>query len=261
MVLLEIGKLQTLLIGNACLPSRLQDLFIGLCSDLVDILGIDHLTNLKKLDIEYCLKWEVASLLALTKLQVLTIFNQHATIRSAKDCFPCQLQELRWQASPIVEGLNLVGYNELEVLDLISTKRLISLKDLGDLPALRHLCLKDCEDLLRLPNLSLSRSLKELNLVGCTALELHEEDIEMLCELPMLEPVRFTTLLRFNECRLDFSRRKVLILTSKSSIRLTWDLWKESTWAEYDLGPPPLKSGRCVTLDQIETKMLPTTYY
>jgi len=109
----------------------------------------------------------------------------------AKDYLPRQLQELPWHLSGSSEGLNLIGFNQLEVLYLSYSKELTSLVELGDLPALRCLYSKDCEHLLQLPNLSASRNFKELELSRCSTLELYEKDIQMLFELPLLQPMPF----------------------------------------------------------------------
>jgi len=62
-----------------------------------------------------------------------------------------------------------------------------------------------------LPDLSKSRNLEELELSWCERLELHERDIEMLSELPLLQPVLWSGWWDVSKLRLDVVRRKWLI--------------------------------------------------
>lgn len=72
------------------------------------------------------------------------------------------------------------------------------------MPSLRQLKLSGCSHLLRLPDLSNSRNLEDLDLTGCDALELHEKGIQMLSELLLLQPVPFSEEMGSWTCRLDF---------------------------------------------------------
>jgi len=153
---------------------------------LIDIPGIVHLIGLMELEIGHCPKLEVPSLLPLIKLEVLLLKGQSRLLVHLVDFIPHQLRELHWQLMQSSEELNLSGCNQLEVLSLSGSTRLTSLANLGDLPALRRLDLGYCKHLLRLPNLSMSRNLQELDLKGCSALELHKKDFQMLSKFCLL---------------------------------------------------------------------------
>jgi len=140
------------------------------------------------------------------------------------------------------EDLNLFGFNQLEVLNLTGTDEVTSLNLVGDLPALRKLHLHNYEHLLWLPNLSTSRNLQELMLEECCALELHEEDIQMLSKLPLLQPITYSTMEHGCTWMLDLAQRKVFVCSR------SWDLelkcWILGEFEEQDLGAPPIKIER-----------------
>ena len=95
----------------------------------------------------------------------------------------------------------------------------------------------------RLPALSKSRNLEELDLYEC-AMELYEEDICMLAGLPLLQPVRVKGF-GFTPRRLDLVRQRALELEARTSdfeISETWS-WRNELWMESDLGKPPIIMG------------------
>lgn len=124
-----------------------------------------------------------------------------------------------------------------------------SLEELGDLPALRSLDLRSYKRLLRLPGSRKSRNLQTLLLDGCPALELHEDDVATLSELPLLSLVSFSDKIgdeNLRKFRLDLARRKVLVYSCEekfcfvqaSALRLNL-----RDWVERYLGLPPISIG------------------
>jgi hypothetical protein len=139
----------------------------------------------------------------------------------------------------VIEALKANRLEQLEVLDL-SNNNYSGLENVGGWPALRCLDLSWCTSLLRLPDLSQSTNLEELDLVG-TEGELCEDDVCMLARLRQLQPVpngRWE-----GDVRLDLVRRKELKYSSSLAPK-AWVDWKEHEWHETDLGTPPYRVRR-----------------
>jgi hypothetical protein len=121
----------------------------------------------------------------------------------------------------------------LQFMAVISTsdhfRELLIWKVWGGLPALRRLSFYWCNMFLRLPDLSKSRNLEEVELKGCE-MELCEEDIRMLASLPLLQPVEVEWMPGILRFKLDVVRRKML----------RQGFWTFE-WEESDLGIPPIK--------------------
>lgn len=108
---------------------------------------------------------------------------------------------------------NLSGLEQLHRLDLSWCTKLSSLEGVGGLvPSLQHLDRQGCFGMSRLPDLSTSTNLEELD-ISRSAIKLHEGDIHMLAKLPMLRLVKIThenTRENPGFIRLDPISRKVL---------------------------------------------------
>ena len=111
--------------------------------------------------------------------------------------------------------------------------------------ALQCLDLSYCNSLSRLPNLSQSTNLEELNL-WWTKGDLCEDDVCMLARLRQLQPVPIGLLWdvdSLGRVRLDLVRWKELKYSSHRLAPSAWVDWKEHEWHKTDLGIPPYKFG------------------
>jgi len=202
-------------------PSFLKEPFIDIS---VVIPGLDQVVGLEHLHLYGSKLQGLPSLLPLTKLQSLKL-ERHGRLHEF--CIPHQVYELHLMHGSF-KAPNLNGFKQLQVLNLIGSHQMTHMFGMGDLPALRYLLLKECKCLERFPALSKSKSLEELDLDGCLALKLYEDDIQMLATLPLLRPVRFSKV-SVGVLTLDFVRRKVLR-----------HIWREDKLEEEELGQPPI---------------------
>lgn len=98
-----------------------------------------------------------------------------------------QLLKVELHRLDIIRLPNFSGFRRL-VISFCT--ELITLEGLEDLPALQCLELDVCLKLSRLPDLSKSTNLEELDLCW-SGIVIYEETICMLAKLPLLRPVRF----------------------------------------------------------------------
>ena len=138
----------------------------------------------------------------------------------------------------MIEALKANRLEQLQVLRLYGCD-VSGLENVGGWPTLQCLDLSYCGRLSRLPDLSQSTNLEELDLSG-TEGELCEDDVCMLARLRQLQPVPIGP---WGNVRLDLDRRKELTHYSRSSAPRTWVDWKEHEWLETDLGIPPYHIG------------------
>jgi hypothetical protein len=243
----DVDNLRTLSGLTARWASGLKSLKVVRCWNLVDIPGLEQLAGLEQLVLLCCESMAnlQLDLQKLTKLRALKIRGE----LFSSLCLPWQLQKLRLGPSSIsstdaqhevvrlkvIEALKVNRLEQLEILDL-SGAHVSGLENVGGWPALRCLNLYHCRRLSRLPDLSQSTNLEELDLVG-TEGELCEDDVCMLARLRQLQPVpngRWE-----GDVRLDLVRRKKLTYTAHLCAPRAWVDWKEHEWQETDLGIPP----------------------
>jgi hypothetical protein len=219
--------------------SGLKSLKVAACWNLGDIPGLEQLAGLEQLVLEDCRSMAhlQLDLQKLTKLRALKMCGKSFSSFS----LPRQLQELSLDSLDEIAGLGVIEalkanrLEQLEVLDL-SRSDVSGLENVGGWPALRRL---DCKSLWRLPDLSQSTNLEELNLRGCRG-ELCEDDVYMLARLPQLQPVAIGW---FYNVRLDLVQRKELKYYPSTLAPRAWVNWKEHEWQERDLGIPPYRFG------------------
>jgi hypothetical protein len=243
----SVNDLRTLLGLTARWASGLKSLKVVVCYNLVDIPGLEQLAGLEQLSFKSCLSMAhlQLDLEKLTKLQALEIRGE----LFLSLCLPRQLQKLSlgsaWGLNTaqhkvvrlkVIEALKANRLEQLQVLDL-SGSNVPGLENVGGWPALRCLDLSSCRGLSRLPDLSQSTNLEELNL-RWTKRELCEDDVCMLARLRQLQPVPIGIL---NGVRLDLVRQKKLTHYSCWSPPRAWVDWKEHEWQETDLGIPPYR--------------------
>ena len=127
-------------------------------------------------------------------------------------------------------GLDFSSFTSLQShhLDSSHCSELATLKELGDLRALRRLDLQHCRSLLRLPELSKSANLQELDISWSTVFALQQEDFSVLAELPTLLPVKITNYPEL--ITLDLVKEKVLKCRTNGTVK-----------EERDLETPPIK--------------------
>ena len=234
----KVQKLKILLGLIARWASKLQSLKVWQCEDLVYILGLGRLIGLEQLLLEHCSNIELPDLQNLTKLQVLRLMGQREVESKVPSLGIAPHHQLQWKP---MEVPTLNGFEWLQVLDL-SWNSLSSLEGLGDLPALRCLDLSHCRIQSQLPDMSEYKSLEELKLVS-SEIELHEEDIDMLASLPLLQPVPVGgSCVDIPRCRLDLVRKKVLNYRSRFGCGApdSWLDWKKHGWIESSPLVPPI---------------------
>lgn len=211
----------------------------------IHIPKLDQLVGLVKLEVNIC-SWKMPCLISLTKLEVLEIGFKSELAKLHGQCIPQQLRKLYCQGSFLREAPCLSLLKQLQVLNFSGNKSLTHMFGLGDLLALQSLTLQNYASVKRLPDLSKSTSLEELNLCGCDKLELHEEDFAMLATLPLLHPVLFSTNDENFRIRLDIVGRKVLRYLGPFHYGpRSWLAWKKGELQELELGLPPIKIGNC----------------
>jgi hypothetical protein len=233
---LELGHVVPLrTLSGLTARSGLKSLKVSYCRNLVDIPGLEQLASLEQLHLEACLSMAhlQLDLQKLTKLRALEIRDEPFSSL----CLPRHLQELSLaeeQHDVVIEALRVSRLEQLEVL-ILHTIDASGLENVGGWPALRCLDLSWCWSLSRLPDLSQSTNLEELNLQG-TEGELCEDDVCMLARLRQLQPVPIGN---EGNVRLDLVRRKKLYYPSFPPP--DWVDWKEHEWHERDLGTPPYR--------------------
>jgi hypothetical protein len=243
----RIQKLQFLSepITGRC-ASSLQSLQVSRCETLAEIPGLDHLIGLERLVLRRCsMIKELPDLQNLTKLQFLELEGRGLKRKRGLEvggyCILPQLREHRYRCRVENEIPNLNhGLERLQVLAIHRCSFYEHLEGLGGLPALRRLTFNGCRIFSRLPDLSKSRNLEELELKRCE-MELCEEDICILASLPLLQPVLIITRRLGSLFKLDVVRRKML----RQGFR-TFE------WEESDLGTPPIKIGNSDDEDEVE---------
>jgi hypothetical protein len=243
----HVYDLRTLSGLTARWASGLKSLKVVACQNLGDIPGLEQLVGLEQLDFESCRSMAhlQLDLQKLTKLRALEIRDE----LFSSLCLPRQLRKLSlgpaWGSTPrgdevgrlrVIEALRVNRLEQLEVLDL-AWSDVSGLENVGGWPALRRLNLSNCWIFSRLPDLSQSTNLEELNLRGCRG-ELCEDDVCMLARLPQLQPVPIGW---GGYVRFDLVRRKKLTYYSRLSAPRAWVDWKEHEWHERDLGIPPYR--------------------
>jgi hypothetical protein len=246
--LVQVDDLRTLSGLTARWASGLKYLTVYGCENLVDIPGLEQLAGLEQLHLDFCRSMAhlQLDLQKLTKLRALEIRGE----LFSSLCLPRQLQDLRlgfdWGSTAaeekamrlkVIEALKVNRLEQLEVLRL-DGRDVSGLENVGGWPALRCLDLSECGRLPRLPDLSQSTNLEELNLRQ-TEWELCEDDVCMLARLRQLQPVPIG---RWGFVRLDLVRRKELYYPSLTP--RAWVDWKEHEWHERDLGIPPYRVRR-----------------
>jgi hypothetical protein len=247
LLLVDAYDLQTLSGLTARWASGLNSLKVVTCWNLGDIPGLEQLAGLEQLHLHSCRSMAhlQLDLQKLTKLRALEILGE----LFSSLCLPRQLQKLRldsyWGSAAardelvglkVIEALKVNRLEQLEVLGLFGYD-VSGLENVGGWPALRCLDLSWCKSFGRLPDLSQSTNLEELNLKG-TEGELCEDDVCMLARLRQLQPVRIG---RQGDVRLDLVRRKKLTHDSSRWAPRAWVDWKEHEWHERDLGTPPYR--------------------
>jgi hypothetical protein len=242
----SVFDLRTLSGLTARWASGLKSLKVVDCWNLVDIPGLEQLAGLEQLVLYSCRSMAhlQLDLQKLTKLRALDIRGE----LFSSLCLPRQLQKLSlgsdWCSTAaerevvgprVIELLKVNRLEQLQVLRL--TGRYGSgLENVGGWPALRRLNLTCCWSLSRLPDLSQSTNLEELNLRSCEG-ELCEDDVCMLARLRQLQPVPIGVR---GIVRLDLVRRKKLTYDSRGWAPIDWVHWEEHEWQETDLAIPLL---------------------
>jgi hypothetical protein len=242
-----VDDLRTLSVLTVRWVCGLKYLRVYRCGNLVDIPGLEQLAGLEQLHLKSCRSMAhlQLDLQKLTKLRALEIRGQ----RFSSLCLPRQLQKLRFLSArgstaaldkvvrpKVIEALRVNRLEQLEVLHL-SGCDVSGLENVGGWPALRCLDLSGCKRFGRLPDLSQSTNLEELDL-RWTEGELSEDDVCMLARLRQLQPLRIGY---YGRVRLDLVRRKKLRYYSRRKAPRAWVDWKEHEWQETDLGIPPYR--------------------
>lgn len=162
---------------------KLKNIYLGKCTLLTDIEGIENLKNLRGINFDHCEKLEnIAPIGVLNKLTQLSMFGCSSLV----DISPLRslggLKELCIAHSKVFDLGPLQDLSKLNALSLWGCRELRSLSPLAHLSSLKKLDLAECSELTDISPLSKLVNLLDIRVVRCPGIS----DYGPLNSLPKL---------------------------------------------------------------------------
>jgi Leucine-rich repeat (LRR) protein len=201
--------------------TALSEIVLWECEKLTTIVGIDTLKSLECWTIVHSEQLHVPREHTLTALSKITASSYSAIIALQRCTLPA-LEVLTITESSDAE-LNFSAFTNLLTLSVFDCEKLTNLQGLDKLADLQELYVSECPLLERLPHIGANKTLRVINVAGCSQLKSFDDELtvlEGLLELDVTNSGVSEMITSQSDCTYDLLGQQLEKLQQKHDFRL-----------------------------------------